>query len=286
MPGVRVPRTVFAAVAGAAALGAATTAGGAQEPPPGSPPVRQAVDDNPCITASARRLYCPDLLMSPPSDLTPERTDDGRLLLRAKNSIDSRGTGPAELRGRRTGPNTMRAVQGIHRVGGGVRLVETGAMLGFKSIPGQYRYWKFRDAARFELWEIDEQNRRVRLVRTGPKIYYCLRDLVRTLPMARSPRRRVYPRCSQNKRERRVTLGTSVGWSDVYPASYHEQWIDVTGLSGRFAYVHIADPLNGIFESNEDNNEAETLVSLPTGQVIGSDAPLGNGGSGTPPDYR
>jgi hypothetical protein len=27
--------------------------------------------------------------------------------------------------------------------------------------------------------------------------------------------------------------------------------------------VHIADPKNGIFESNEDNNEAQTIVRLP-----------------------
>ena len=37
----------------------------------------------------------------------------------------------------------------------------------------------------------------------------------------------------------------------------------MTGLRGCFAYVHIADPENGIFESNEDNNEAQTIVRLP-----------------------
>jgi hypothetical protein len=37
----------------------------------------------------------------------------------------------------------------------------------------------------------------------------------------------------------------------------------VTGLRGCFAYVHIADPENGIYESNEDNNEAQVIVRLP-----------------------
>ena len=27
--------------------------------------------------------------------------------------------------------------------------------------------------------------------------------------------------------------------------------------------MHIADPENGIYESNEDNNEAQTIVRLP-----------------------
>ena len=37
----------------------------------------------------------------------------------------------------------------------------------------------------------------------------------------------------------------------------------MTGLRGCFAYVHIADPENGIYESNEDNNEAQLIVKLP-----------------------
>ena len=54
-----------------------------------------------------------------------------------------------------------------------------------------------------------------------------------------------------------------MGWADVYPASYPEQWIDVTGLRGCFAYVHRADPLNHLYESNERNNAAQVIVKLP-----------------------
>ncbi len=60
-----------------------------------------------------------------------------------------------------------------------------------------------------------------------------------------------------------MTLGTSPGWSDIYPPTYPEQWIDVTGLRDCFAYAHIADPKNGIYESDEDNNEAQVIVRLP-----------------------
>ena len=37
----------------------------------------------------------------------------------------------------------------------------------------------------------------------------------------------------------------------------------MTGLRGCFAYVHIADPENGVYESNEDNNEAQVIIRLP-----------------------
>ena len=102
-------------------------------------------------------------------------------------------------------------------------------------------------------------------MRTGPKVSYCLRDLTHTRPMLRrSPYLPVYPACSTNPSTgARITLGTSVGWADIYPPSYPEQWIDVTGLRGCFAYVHIADPENGVYESDEDNNEAQVIVRLP-----------------------
>ena len=60
-----------------------------------------------------------------------------------------------------------------------------------------------------------------------------------------------------------MRLGTSVGWSDVYPPGYPEQFIDVTGLRGCFAYVHTADPRNGIYESRERNNSSTVVVRLP-----------------------
>jgi subtilase family serine protease len=60
-----------------------------------------------------------------------------------------------------------------------------------------------------------------------------------------------------------VTLGTSVGWADVYPASYPGNFIDVTGLSGCFVILHRADPANHIIEVDETNNVAARVVRLP-----------------------
>jgi hypothetical protein len=221
---------------------------------------------NPCLGPHRERLRCPDLQMGRPADLYVERTPHGRSLLRATNNVKSRGKGPVMLRGRRTGRIEMSARQHIYRTNGSQLVARTGAELYFKYIPGQGHYWKMRDAARFELWSLDKTGHRVRLVRTGPKVYYCLRDLKRTSPSRRSPRTRLFGGCNQSPRARAVTLGTSTGWSDVYPSTYHEQWIDVTGLRGCFAYVHRADPGNHIFESNEGNNDSQRIVRLPFGR--------------------
>ena len=224
-----------------------------------------ARDRNPCLRpATAQELKCPDLAMSPPDNMFLTRTRRGRLRLHAANYINSVGDGPAELRGRRATRWTMKAQQVIYRRGGGKVRLKTGARLVFKAIPGQYRYWKFLHAARFELWKLDRRGRRIKRVEVGPKVSYCLRDLQHRNPqLPGSPRKFQYPACSQEFGRRRVTLGTSVGWSDVYPSTYHEQWINVNGRHGCFAYVHVAVPRNGIYESDEDNNEAETIVRLP-----------------------
>jgi hypothetical protein len=168
----------------------------------------------------------------------------------------------------------MDADQRVRLRGGGRRTIKTKAFLGFKNIPGQGGFWKYKDAALFEIWTLDENDEPLQRVRTGPKQYYCLRDLFRTRAMSGSPRSRVYPSCNQNRNINAVTLGTSVGWSDVYPASYHEQYIEITGLRGRYGFFHIADPNNGIWENDEDDNAAMTIVELPSGKRVGSRGPM------------
>ncbi len=218
---------------------------------------------NPCYGPDARTFRCPNLRMSKPSAVSLGRIGS-RTILYSTNSLDSRGTGPASLRGNRDGRYTMAARQVLHRVSGSPILIDTEAKLLFKAIPGQYRYWKWNGAARMELWRLNGAGEPIERTRVGPKTVYCLRDLQRRfgyLPF--SPRRYVYPGCSQRLSQQSVTLGTSVGWSDVYPASYHENWIDVSRLRGCFAYVHIADPTNVIYESNEDDNASSVVVRLP-----------------------
>jgi len=223
---------------------------------------------NPCAQARFRELRCPDLIMKRPSALSLEHYE-GHLLLRSTSSIDSVGAGPMEITGRRYRAGHMHVRQRIYRRGGGSILVRTGAELRFKQIPGQGGYWKLRDAARLEVWSVNAAGVQLRRVRVSPKLFYCLRDLKRTRPgRPGSPSSEVYPGCSQDPSINHVRLGTSVGWSDIYPGGYYQQFVDVTGLNGRFALVHIADPENELFESDETNNASRVLLRLPSGDRL------------------
>ncbi len=217
--------------------------------------------------------------MSAPSQLHLDRsTRPGRVLLRATSAIDNHGRGPLEVRGRRAGTHRWRVYQVIYDATGRPHVFNTAATLVFKHVPGgrygfptigAFSYWKFEHAAAFELWSIGSHRHALRLVRTGPKVDYCLRDLLRTFPSRRSPPNPVYPACSQDPKIKRDVLGTSVGWTDAYPYEYPQQWVDVTGLRGRFAYVQIADPDKLLIESNRKNDVSETYVELPSGRVLG-----------------
>ena len=248
----------MAAIAAGAAVAVATVAAGAgaQYPDP-----EQTVRPNPCVDpVEGPELRCPDLLMAPPRDLNLTRR--GKPLLHATNDIRSRGDGPLEIRGRRTSKRYMSVRQAIHTASGGVRTFDTDGELIFYRVPNQGPFWKFEDAAKFELFEVDgATGERGERVRTGPKLNYCFRDLKRT--GKGGPRNRKYPGCSQDPSIKKRTLGTSVGWSDIYPSSYYENWINVKGLKGCFDFVMTADPKNLLFEDNEDNNEGARRVRLP-----------------------
>ena len=230
-----------------------------------------------CRASRSPRLRCPDLILRMPYGRYFRRSG-ARLLLQAGNSIVNMGQGPAEVFGQRSsGVGPMTVTQRILGADGRrYSFASPGARISFKFIPGQFGYWKFENAARFEIWTVDSQGRLVRMVRTGPKLIYCLRDLAKRALLPFAPTRRVYPACSQDPRRRSVTLGTSVGWADEYPPGYHEQYIDVSGLRGRFVFIQRVDPQNGIRESNEANNVSpRVFLRLPPPRP--APAPRGGG---------
>jgi hypothetical protein len=221
--------------------------------------------ENPCLGKERHELRCPNLRIGPPTELYTQYAGGGRVLLRATSDVRSRGLGPIELHGRRNGWRTMKVNQRIYRRDGGHIDVRTDASLRFTDVGAYWggSYWKVHQLARFELRRVEPDGTLGKVVRVGPKLNYCLRDLELTRPGKRSPSSRHYPGCNQNPYRNRITLGTSVGWSDIYPAPYDKQWIQVGGLRGCFAFEMIVDPEHLLYESNEDDNTSRRLVRLP-----------------------
>ncbi len=224
-----------------------------------------AAVENPCAGPQAKELLCPNLRIAKPSELYVERTGDGHVLLRATSDVRSRGKGPMELRGRRNGWHSMRVNQRIYKAGGGHITVRTRATLHFTDVGAYFggSYWKVHQLAHFDLLRVRKDGGLGPVVRTSPKLNYCLRDLTHTRPGRRSPSHWHYPGCNQDPYIHRDRLGTSVGWSDIYPAAYSKQWINVAGLRGCFVYRMTVDPKEVLFESNEKDNTSQVRVRLP-----------------------
>jgi hypothetical protein len=225
---------------------------------------RHAPPQNPCEGPRAQALLCPDLRIGPPSEMYVS-SYGGEVLLHATSDVRSRGRGPIEVHGQRNGPTSMKVTQRIYKVGGGHITVRTGASLHFTDVGAYFggSYWKVHQLARFELRPVLPDGTRGEVVRTSPKLNYCLRDLERTRPGKRSPSHARYPACNQDPRIRRDTLGTSVGWSDIYPADYDKQYINVGGLHGCFDFTMAVDPQHHLFESNEHDNSSHRRIRLP-----------------------
>jgi len=235
-----------------------------------APTTAAAPPESPCEGPQAATLLCPNLRIGPAGEMYLQSNGPGRQLLRATSDVRSRGFGPIELRGTRNGWRTMRTVQRIYRKGGGHLDVRSQATLRFAGVGAYFGgfYWKVHQLARFDLRRVLPDGTLGGVVRTSPKLNYCLRDLELTRPGRRAPNGRHYPGCNQNPYQDRVTLGTSVGWSDIYPAPYHQQWINVAGLRGCFGFEMIVDPKEALFESNEGDNTSLRTVRLPfTGET-------------------
>jgi hypothetical protein len=228
-------------------------------------PATATAEEDPCQGREAHRLLCPNLRIGPPREMYVASTADGHTLLRATSDVRSRGRGPIELRGRRNGFRTMKTVQRIYREGGGHLDRRSEATLRFTAVGAYFggSYWKVHQLARFELRPVLPDGSLGEAVRTSPKLNYCLRDLERTRPGRASPPSRHYPACNQDAYRNRVTLGTSVGWSDIYPAGYDRQYIDVTGLGGCFAFEMEVDPQNLLAESSDADNHSSRRLLLP-----------------------
>jgi hypothetical protein len=223
-----------------------------------------AAKANPCEGPRAAHLLCPDLRIGPPSEMYVSDYD-GAVLLHATSDVRSRGRGPMEVHGQRNGPRSMKVTQRIYKVGGGHITLRTGASLHFTDVGFYFggSYWKVHQLARFELRPVEADGTLGEVVRTSPKLNYCLRDLERTRPGRRSPTHAHYPGCNQDPGIRRDVLGTSVGWSDIYPADYDKQYINVSGLRGCFDFTMTVDPKHHLFESNEHDNSSHRRVLLP-----------------------
>jgi hypothetical protein len=155
----------------------------------------------------------------------------------------------------------MAATQLIVLAGGGVRQLRNVGRIQYAAADSHRHFHLLR----FQSYEL-RNARNFHLVATDRKSGFCLADhygLARArVPAFRAPR--FLSSCGQGEPRRlSVDQGTSVGYTDRYPAHFHGQNLDVTDVpAGRYWLVHRANPSHRLRELDYTNNAASVLIRL------------------------
>jgi hypothetical protein len=196
------------------------------------------------------RERLPDLDQHAPPNLSIIESR-GRFLLGFRSAVRNVGEAPLELiasRPSRTVP-VMRAAQRTDR-----RLYPNVGLLRYKHADN-HLHWHYLAFESYELRSLTGD-----VVLRDRKSGFCLVD--------RYPapgRRPVFlDNCASGRTEAlRVRQGSSPGNTDIYPAHFHGQNLDITRLAaGSYVLVHRANPRLYLEEADYTNNAASVLIRL------------------------
>ena len=163
----------------------------------------------------------------------------------------------------------MHATQWIRRPRGQYRKVPTNATLAWAQQEDGHPHWHTQGMEQYRVFKLRTPFPGGALV--GVKHGYCFFDgslirpnLVATRP---TPMYSFYS-CGvpgESQDALKLTVGLSVGWSDIYPWDYAGQRVDISGAAdGRYLVCLTADPANDFLEENDGNNEAWARIQLTT----------------------
>jgi hypothetical protein len=199
----------------------------------------------------------PDLDQRAPRGLVVSKIA-GRYKLGFESAVDSVGLGPLWIRGLRTGAG-MQARQLVRVAGGGFEAHRDAGTLRY-TWSSSHSHWHLLRFARYELRRANESS----LLGTDRKTGFCLADHYGTARGVRPGRPTFLGNCAAGAPgARTVEQGSSVGFTDRYPAHFHGQNVDLTrARPGIYVLVNRANPDGLLRERSYDNNAASIRLRL------------------------
>jgi len=177
------------------------------------------------------------------------------------SATDNVGDGPVWVRGRRpvaSGP--MIARQLVRLSDGTVRTYENAGRLRYTFSP-THTHWHLLDFQRYELRTLDGE-----VIVRDRKSGFCLADHygLAQRRVVRFTGAFFYGNCAASKPGAiSVEQGTSTGFTDLYPAHFHGQNLELRGVpAGTYVLVHRANPTGQLEELDYTNNDASLRIRL------------------------
>jgi len=201
----------------------------------------------------------PNLVQRPPSGLVVSASY-GRWHLGFTSMVDNRGPGILWIRGTRTpGSHVMDVRQLVQLASGSIRVDQRSGQLRYVVAPPHY-HWHLIGFDRYELRSAADYKLLVRDRKSG----FCLADHYGgAIGVPHGPPR-FLGHCKQfDRKARKVEEGSSVGYTDRYPAFFHGQSVDITKVkAGRYWLVHRTNSDFHLRETRYDDNAASLLVRI------------------------
>jgi hypothetical protein len=204
----------------------------------------------------------PDLSMLPPSDFRIVVRDNGRRLLRFSTIAVNLGPGPFQIVGYDAdgsgGSSRLAVRQEILEADGSFSRHATSATM-FWGGDGHNHY----HVANGQKWTL--RNTANRTIARGTKIGFCFLDSHRWVATTEPRYTGASNVCQMSKR--RIEMGISPGWGDIYRSNLRFQWIEITGVpNGEYLLRVGVDPpfaTGGRFiEANDGNNRAWARIRI------------------------
>jgi hypothetical protein len=202
------------------------------------------------------RELLPDLDQRAPFRLTIAGTKLG-----FASATDNVGEGPVWVRGRRSSATApMRAQQLVRMSDRSVRIYADAGRLRYTPSP-THTHWHLLRFQSYELRSLDGS-----LLVRDRKSGFCLADHygLAARRVAAFGGGHFYGNCAQgNPGALSVEQGTSIGFTDLYPAHFHGQNLELRGIpAGVYLLVHRANPDHRLEELDYTNNDAALRIRL------------------------
>jgi hypothetical protein len=221
---------------------------------PGEPFPEKASDSGTPVVGPRELL--PDLDQRAPFRLSISGTKLG-----FASATDNIGEGPVWVRGSRPVPvGPMQAQQLVRMSDRTVRTYDDAGRLRYTPSPN-HTHWHLLDFQRYELRTLDGE-----LVVRDRKSGFCLADHygLAQRRVAAFTGAHFFGNCAaSNPRALSVEQGTSIGFTDLYPAYYHGQNLELQGVpAGIYLLIHRANPTLQLEEIDYTNNNASLRIRL------------------------
>jgi hypothetical protein len=202
----------------------------------------------------------PNLVQRPPSGLVITEGSHEQWLLGFTSMVDNRGPGILWIQGTRHGSSQVMDVRQLVTLqGGGTRILAESGELHYTVAPPHY-HWHFLGFDHYELRSAGAYKLVVRDHKSG----FCIADHYGIAQGVPHGPPRFLGNCAQfDPRARFVEEGSSVGYTDRYPANFHGQNLDLTNVpAGNYWLVHRANSDFHLRETHYGDDAASLLVRI------------------------